>query len=163
MVTIVIWDIPHSRGWVGDIFTTAKWYILSEKFVSSHCISEGCEFSCDFSISRVISLKTSSGTPSKSAAEMWNAVTERVYSAGVDGLRSLLSKHKAHAAARQDKVEDFQTAFLDDVSCRGLHTLTACILCTHLCYWPTMLTFGNVSMLLSAIHICVSMYDRLDC
>ena len=108
--------------------------------MSSHCISECYEVLHVLALSRVISLKTSPGTPSKSASETWNAVTERVYSAAVDGFRSLLTKHQAHTTSRQNKVEEFQTAFLDDVSCWGLHAYCIHTVSTCVVYWPTTLT-----------------------
>lgn len=72
-------------------------------------------------VHRVVSLKLSPSPPSKAATEVWNAVSERIYTASVDGLSSLLNRHKTLTAARQGKVEDFQTAFLNNVS-RDVHT-----------------------------------------
>ena len=65
---------------------------------------------------RVLSLKLPPVPASKAAPEVWNAMTDRVYSASVDGLSSLLTRHQVGTAARRGKMEDFQTAFVNAVS-----------------------------------------------
>ena len=72
-------------------------------------------------VHRIVSLKLPPNPHSKAATEAWSTVSERIYTASVDGLSSLLNKHKALTAARQGKVENFQAAFLNNVSC-DVHT-----------------------------------------
>ena len=106
-------NIPLTKG--------STWLVMLEPVsftVSAHwCVLAWVPSSSSL-VLRVVSLKL---PPSPHSKEVWSAVSERIYTASVDGLSSLLSKHRALTAARRGKVEDFQTAFLNSVS-RDVHT-----------------------------------------